>query len=152
MMFKISNTLKSTILTTAIEEAPCIREANWVVLQCQQENRKKKEEIKLGKKIDKLTDEYVKAVVYRKMYDSDWKSIANVDNELKTLTSARQKLEAVKDDIRTCIKGCDFKQHPIIWSKDGKKTPLSTLISHFKTIIGEEDLNKIPDNPWTIAE
>ena len=58
---------------------------------------------------------------------------------------------AVQDNIRICVKGFGFAQYHIAWSKDGKKTPLITLVIHLKIIIEEEHPDTIPDKPPTFV-
>lgn len=73
-------------------------------------------------------------MAYHKMYESAtfWKSAAEVDHGLKLLASNTQKLKAVQDNIRICVKGFSLQKYHINWTNDGKKTLFTTLVYHLK--------------------
>lgn len=137
MMFQLSDNLRNAIITTAMEESSHVHKANMEALQRQQEERRKREDEKCNEELGKLAEEYVESTMYHKMYKSTtfWKSAAEVDQGLKLISSNTQKLKAVQDNIRICVKGFGLQIYYINWTNNGKKTPFTTLVGHLKRII-----------------
>ena len=84
-MFQLLDNLRNVIITTTMEVASCICQANIEALQRQEEERNKREEEKNNKELNKLAEEYLKAMAYHKMYKSYvcWKSISQVNHGLE---------------------------------------------------------------------
>ena len=82
-----------------------------------------------------------------------WETEAVVRLEHAKLGSRREKMEALKDQIRMQVVECGWKDLHCAWSKDESDHPPETLMNHLiNVIIPDQDQNKcgIPDKPKSI--
>ena len=101
-----------------------------------------------------MTEDYIDALYYHKMYNSDacWKGSPRVVNrELKQLTSEATKYTAMKENIRMPIKGLGWDWCEHAWSKNGRKYTVFELAKHLQMIIKKEKSLVIPNEPPLIA-
>lgn len=142
--------VQEAIVSVAMQDAPKTRQRNNKDLEVQAKARKLKDDLAKEKSLEKASEEYIDAVYYHRMYNSDacWKGEPRVvTNELGKLKSDAAKYRAVKENIQIRVKGFgwDWCKHP--WSKDNHKYTVLELAKHLRHIIKEEKSNVIPSEP-----
>jgi hypothetical protein len=101
-------------------------------------DKEKKAEILKDLNLEKTKEGHIEAMYYFRMYSSDvcWKRDVNlVQANLNRLDSKTAKLDALKENIRMRVKGCDLSGAHITWSHKHKQRSVTKLASHLKWII-----------------
>ena len=91
--------------------------------------------------MEKVTEEYIEGMYYRKMYDSAAclkGDVRVVDRELKKLTSDTARYDALKENVMIRVKGLGWDWCKHAWSKNGQQYSIKELADHLKWIIKEE--------------
>ena len=141
--------LRSSVLIMAMENAPATRKENANELEFVHQARQRKAELQKKKCMEKSTEEYIEATYYFDMYKfpAGWKSIEEMTQGLKELTSKTARLEALKENIRIRVKGFGWKEFEIRWSEQGVAKTVDELAKHLKNIIIAEADMEFPKEP-----
>ncbi len=101
-----------------------------------------------------MTKDYINALYYHKMYNSDacWKGSPRIVScQLKNLSSEKAKHTAIKENIQMCVKGLGWEWCKHSWFKDGRKYTMYELAKHLQMIITKEKSFVVPNKPLLIA-
>jgi hypothetical protein len=147
---KLSDEMRSSLLTFALQVAPAIRKTEQTALDKQREAKRVKQEMLRKNKMLAMQKEYANALTYIDMFNSSacWETKSIAQTEFRKLQSKTAKLDAVKEQIRIRVLGFGWKDlhHP--WSKDGTDYSPEELLTHLvDTIIPEQSSRGIPDMP-----
>jgi hypothetical protein len=148
---KLSDEMRSSLLTFAFQVAPAIHKTEQTALDKQREaKRVKHQELLRKNKMLAMQKEYANALTYIDMFNSStcWKTKSIAQTEFGKLHSKTAKLDAVKEQIRIRVFGFRWKDlhHP--WSKDGTDYSPEELLTHLvDTIFPEQSSCGIPDMP-----
>ena len=143
--------LRITAVMVAMEDAPETRQSNNKSVELQREFKRKKEEIKKQKGLENASDEYIEALIYYSMWDSEacWKTNSDIVNGLKNLKHKKDKLQALKDNIQIRYKGFGWDEWKTHWSHGGISLSIPELTRRLKDLIKKEKTDKtpIPEKP-----
>ena len=138
--------LRAAIVQVGMKDAPCTKAANNEAIALQQKAKQRKEEIRKEKNMEKATEEFIEALYYHRMYNSDacWKgSVIRVTKGLKQLTSETARYDALKENIMIRVKGFGWEWARHAWTKNKRKYTVTELAKWLKFIITEEKKNAI---------
>ena len=139
----------TALLKVARDDAPIAQKQDQAALKKEHAEKHRKEELLYEYGVNKASDAFIDALYYYEMYCSlaCWKTVTMVDCELKKLKSKSAKLNALKENIRMCVLGLEWKDLSIPWSKQGKILTVNQLTTHLKSIILQQKKGKIPNGP-----
>ena len=113
--------------------------------------KQKKEESKKMKGLEDASDDYIEALIYHSMWDSEacMKTVNDVTTGLKNLKYKKDKLQALKDNIQIRYKGFGWENWKRHWSHGGIQYLIPQLTKTLKDLIKEEKKTKrsIPEKP-----
>ena len=113
--------------------------------------KQKKEESKKMKGLEDASDDYIEALIYHSMWDSEacMKTVNDVTTGLKNLKYKKDKLQALKDNIQIRYKGFGWENWKRHWSHGGIQYLIPQLTKTLKDLIKEEKKAKrsIPEKP-----
>eukprot|EP00957_Ditylum_brightwellii_P154557 11763066-Ditylum_brightwellii.AAC.1 len=103
----------------SMEDVPDTRESNNKALSLQCKHKHEKEELAKQKGMENASDEYIEAMIYCQLWDSDsaCKTVADVIRYMMTLKYKKDKLQMLKDNTQMCVLGMGWKQFKTQWSK-----------------------------------
>ena len=103
---------------TCMEDSPSIKEKTNEDLERARDWRAQKEEFAKVKGLGDAEDEFIKSLIYHKMWDSDacWKSTAEVTSGLRRIKAKCGKYAALKDNIRIRWKGLGWAECETRWT------------------------------------
>ena len=147
---RLSDEMRSSLLTFALQLAPVIRKSEKTALDKQREAKRVKQEQLRKKKMLAMQTEYAHALTYIDMFNSVacWRTKSIATTEFGKIQSKTAKLDAVKEQIRIRVLGFGWKDlhHP--WSKDCVDYSPEELLAHLvDTIIPQQRSRGIPDMP-----
>eukprot|EP00956_Cyclotella_meneghiniana_P023299 scaffold45195_cov78-Cyclotella_meneghiniana.AAC.1 len=141
LFHELDDAIREAIVLVALEDAPKTRVQHRAELESHARARRIKEEVIRQKNDKRMTEAYIDALYYHKMYNSAacWKGDSRVvSRELKKLTSDTAKYIAIKENIHMRVKGMGWEQFKHAWSKDNKKYSVFELAKHLTYIVKEE--------------
>ena len=129
-----------TAVIVSMEDAPETRQSNNKSVELQREFKRKKEEIKKQKGLENASDEYIEALIYHSMWDSEacWKTNSDIVNGLKNLKYKKDKLQALKDNIQIRYKGFGWDEWKTHWSHGEIQLSILQLAKRLKYLIKKE--------------
>ena len=132
-----------------MEDSPITRRTNNSLLEKQRKAKHEKAELARMKIYERATEDYIDAVYYHRMYQSEacWKTVREVTNGLKHLKTKKDKYEALKENIQIRVIGFGWKQFKQAWSKDGNPYTIEFLANALKNIIRKSSKMDIPKAP-----
>ena len=143
--------LKVTAVMTAMEDAPATRQSNNASLDAQRAMKQKKEELKKQIGLENASDDYIEALIYHSMWDSEacMKTVKDITTGLKSLKYKKDKLQALKDNIQIRYRGFGWEDWKSQWSRGNKAYSIPELTKRLKELMKEEKKKKrsIPDKP-----
>ena len=144
--------LREAIVTVAMRDAKFTQAKNNKLIEDQMKAKHEKDKLAKEKGMEKASDEYIEALYYLSMYNSEnpavcAKKVKDVTDQLKKMTSATQKYRFLKENIMMRVKGCDWDWCKHAWSKGGKKYTIKELTAHMKYIIKNESRHHVPAEP-----
>ena len=136
-------------MLAAIEDAPETRKANLASIDRQTEMRREKEMAALDEDTEALEEDYIEALIYRKMADLEvcWKTAREVDEGLRRLKYKKDKIGQLKDNILIRVKGFGWVEWKTFWSKGGVSLSVHNLTKRLKKIIKETREKRWPNKP-----
>ena len=146
---QFSEGIRSCLVRVGVEDAPITRRTNNSLLEKQRKARHEKAELARMKIYERATEDYIDAVYYHRMYQSEacWKTVREVTNGLKHLKTKKDKYEALKENIQIRVIGFGWKQFKQAWSKDGNPYTIEFLANALKNIIRKSSKMDIPKAP-----
>jgi hypothetical protein len=154
LFHELDDVIREAIVLVALKDAPKTRKRHSDELESHARARRVREELIRERNDKKMTEDYIDALYYHKMYNSDacWRgSPGIVSRELKKLSSDRAKYTAVKENIRMRVKGLGWDWCEHAWSKNGRKYTVYELAKHLQMIIKKEKSLVVPNKPPLIA-
>ena len=143
--------LRVTAVMAAMEDAPATRQSNNASIEAQCAIKRKKEESKKTKGLEDASDDFIEALIYHLMWDSEtcMKTVSNVTSGLKNLKWKKDKLQALKDNIQIRYRGFGWDDWQTYWSHGGVQLSIPELTKVLKDLMKEEKKKKraIPDKP-----
>lgn len=143
--------LKITAVMTAMEDAPITRQSNIASIDAQRAMKQKKEELKKQKGLENASDDYIEALIYHSMWNSEacMKTAKDITTGLKSLKYKKDKLQALKDNIQIRYRGFGWENWKTQWSHGGVQYSIPELTKTLKELMKEEKKKKrsIPDKP-----
>ena len=149
VFFTLPEELRLTAVMVAMEDAPYTRDSNNVTLALQRKRKREKEQHVAEKGLEKASDQFIKALVLRQMWDSDaaCKTVDDVTNRLQLLKYKKDKMAMLTDNIEIRVVGFGWQEFRTEWSKDGKQKSIEQLEEQLKEIIGLEKNLIVLDKP-----
>jgi hypothetical protein len=154
LFHNLDDVIREAIVLVALKDAPKTCKRHSDELESHTRACCIREELIRERNDKKMTEDYIDAFYYHKMYNSDAcnKSSPRVINrELKKLTSEAAKYTAIKENIRMRDKGLGWDWCEHAWSKNGTKYTVFELAKHLQMIIKKEKSLVIPNKPPLIA-
>jgi len=143
--------LKITAVMAAMEDAPATRQSNIASIDAQRAMKRKKEELKKQTELENASDDYIEALIYHSMWDSEacMKTPNDVTSGLKNLKYKKDKIQALKDNIQIRCRGFGWDEWKTHWSHASKSLSVSELTKVLKDLMKEEKKKKrpIPEKP-----
>ena len=143
--------LKITAVMAAMEDAPATRQSNVASIDAQRAMKRKKEELKKQNELENASDDYIEALIYHSMWDSEacMKTPNDVTSVLKNLNYKKDKLQALKDNIQIRYRGFGWDEWKTRWSHASKSLSVPELTKVLKDLMKEEKKKKrpIPEKP-----
>lgn len=143
--------LKITAVMAAMEDAPATRQSNIASIDAQRAMKRKKEELKKQTELENASDDYIEALIYHSMWDSEacMKTPNDVTSGLKNLKYKKDKIQALKDNIQIRYRGFGWDEWKTHWSHASKSLSVSELTKVLKDLMKEEKKKKrpIPEKP-----
>ena len=143
--------LRVTAMMAAMEEAPSTRQSNNASIEAQRAWKQKKEDLKKQVELENASDDYIEALIYHSMWDSEacMKTVNDVTSGLQGLKYKKDKLQALKDNIQIRYRGFGWEEWKTPWSYAGVQFSIPQLTKVLKDLIKEEKKKKraIPDKP-----
>eukprot|EP00956_Cyclotella_meneghiniana_P021742 scaffold40045_cov23-Cyclotella_meneghiniana.AAC.1 len=134
LFHKLDEAIREAIVLVALEDAPNKTQVQHrAELESHARARCIKEELIRQKNDKQVTEAYIDALYYHKMYNSAacWKGDSRViSHELKKLTSNTAKYIAIKENIHMHVKGMGWEQFKHTWSKGNRKCSFFELAKH----------------------
>ncbi|KAL7546176.1 hypothetical protein ACHAWF_015185 [Thalassiosira exigua] len=140
-----------TAVMMSMEDAPATRQSNNNDLERYRKIRWEKEQLAKQQGLEHAKDEYIEALIYRKMWDSDacWKTVGDVTRGLKNVKTQAAKYYALKNNFQIRHKGFGWKHWKPKYSEGGRKFTVQELANALKDLIKGETKQKtaIPEKP-----
>ena len=129
--------LRVTAVMAAMEDTPATRQSNNVSIDAQRAMKRKKEELKTQKELENASDDYIEALIYHSMYDSEacMKTVNDVTAGLKSLKYKKDKLQALKDNIQIRYRGFGWEEWKTPWSHGGVQFSVLELTKFLKILL-----------------
>ena len=152
LFHEILKELQITMVMSAMEESPGTRVSNNKSLSEQRAFRQKKEETTKQHNLGKASDQYIDALIYYEMGNSEacWNIVAEVIAGLKKIVYQKDKFKALKDNIQICYKGYVWDSWKTSWSHAGIGKSVPELTQVLKDLIKKQRAEKLKNrtNQW----
>ena len=147
----IAQELQITLGMVCMEDSTAVRKRNDDLLERQRKFRQEKDDLVETEELDGAEDNYIDALIYHRMGRTDacWKTVGEVTEGLKRLKYKKDKIAALKDNIRIRWIGYGWEECETKWSKDRVQLSIAQLASRLKEIIKLQKKYKweIPETP-----
>ena len=134
-----------------MEDAPITRQSNIASIDAQRATKQKKEELKKQKGLENASGNYIEALIYHLMWNSEacMKTTKDITTGLKSLKYKKDKLQALKDNIQIRYRGFGWEEWKSQWSHGNVTYLIPELTKTLKKLTKEEKKKKrsIPDKP-----
>ena len=115
------------------------------MLERQRKFREEKDELVEMEELENAEDDYIDALIYLRMWSTDacWKTVSDVTEGLKRLKYKKDKIAALKDNIRIRWLGFGWEWCETKWSNNRVQLSIAQLASRLKEIIKLQNKNKL---------
>ena len=129
--------LQITIGMVCMEDSTAVRKRNDDLIERQRKFRQEKDDLVETKELDSAEDDYIDVLIYHRMGSTDtcWKTVGEVTEGLKRLKYKKDKIAALKYNVRICWIGYGWEECETKWSKDRMQLSIAQLASCLKEII-----------------
>jgi len=139
--------LQQSIIQAGKESAKRMRKAHDDDLKIMNEEKSRKAEIAMEKKLDETQKEYIDAIECYEQYHSPrcWMTVEDAKNIYNALGSESARLKAVQEQILIRFLGLGWEKAHHPWSKDSVAFTSKQLLAHLmNVVIPLADVLKVP--------
>ena len=146
---KMPKQLSDSLLIWGEEEVSSTIKYTEKALKQQRDAKQQKKELVLEEKMKKATEEFILALYYYNMYNTEkcWMTEADVDKELPKIKSKSGQLKEIKEQIRIRVIGLGWSDLHTPWSEKGKPFLPEMLSTKLKEIIRQQKHRLVPTHP-----
>ena len=141
--------LYRTTIMCAVQEDPITRQSNTNGMERQRNTKQDRDKMNNREGLEKATDQFIQCLIYRQMWDSNWrwKTNSKVKKEFRYLKLNKEKESGLEENTQMRYKGLGRVEAKTTWYKNGKKNNIPELQDRLIEIINLTKYWYVPDEP-----